>query len=341
MKWKEFFKPTKHKIILICIFIILIVGLSLYFSQYTEKKALKEELFRLSEKGSWEILVGDNKDLFSLNLDGKHNSILSEEYRISQPSLSPDGEKIAFLEMTGHNENFREYLTIANINGSNKKRLLEVKVDVQGIRNIVWSPVNEQEIAFLSDYKFDNESYSLHLFNISNKSKKIIAEDLVSGLGIPAFSWSPDGEKIVFTSTEGEIMIVNKSGSGLQKIINDKGIVPSWSPDGKTIMYKQGINFAKHFDDGSLEYGQSGSKKYYAFNINTKNKKEVFKNRMFGIFPLAVSSQPIWSPDSKYFLLYKIYDIGKPDYWIVEVDSGMVIHHFKSEKRPSSILWVK
>ena len=55
-------------------------------------------------------------------------------------------------------------------------------------------------------------------------------------------SWSPDGQRIVFTGYTGgisDLFVVNRNGSGLQRLTNDKHAEfhPVWSPDGSTIAF--------------------------------------------------------------------------------------------------------
>lgn len=340
----DIFNSAKVKIAIIAI-ILFVIGLPMYsFAEHS-----KGDFLTRVEQNNWKIFTGWRKALYVLDLNGKCASVFKESYyRINDFSLSPNGKKIVFCETGGPDESFREYLTIANIDGSDRERLLEIRVDVQGIKYLAWSPASEQEIAFLSDYKYGNESCSLYLFNIKNKSKQIIVKDLVSALGIPVFSWSPDGRRIAFTSTDGKIMVVNKDGSNLEQVCDDKGTVPSWSPDGTVIAYRQGENYVKNLSDGSSEYGDTGSGEYYIIDIDTKNKKQIFKNKWLGILPLDIFTQPVWSPDGQYILLYKMYDKLKRTggvyqiYWIIDIDKANVIHSFESDLAPTAnVSWIK
>ncbi len=302
---------------------------------------LKNEFLTKAKQNNWKIFVGTgySKTAFFLDLDGRYEPVFPNKNHIIELFFSPSGKRVAFLEDMESDGNFYYYLTIANIDMSYKK-----SIQIQGdmLRHIVWSPSNENEIAFLSDYKYDNESYTLYLFNIKHTSKKIIAKDLVSALGFPAFSWSPDGEKIVFTSTKGKIMSVNKDGSKLQLVCDDEGTVPAWSPDGAFIAYRQGRNYVEKFNDGSSKYSWTGSGKYYVVNIYTKERMEIFSNKIFDVFPLHVYTQPVWSPNGRYILLYKVYDLGfKTDFWVVNLDKRKVIYHFKSDVKPSTISWIE
>jgi Tol biopolymer transport system component len=49
-------------------------------------------------------------------------------------------------------------------------------------------------------------------------------------------SWSPDGRRIVFTSYGGGISVVDRTGKRLRRL-DRRGYGPSWSPDGRTIVY--------------------------------------------------------------------------------------------------------
>ncbi|MCK5320400.1 PD40 domain-containing protein [Candidatus Parcubacteria bacterium] len=342
-KPKNFWQRLKKwQKIVIFVFVVLIVSLGVYLNaHYAEKRLLKKEMLKLSEDGNWKIFIGTSysKTPFFLDFNGKYNAIFSDKNqnnRLIYSSLSPNGKKVAFRETVKANGDFQDYLTMADIDGENKERLIKIGTDGSGqVINIIWSPVAEQEIIFLSDYNSNKESHSLYLLNIKNKSKRIIAKNLISGLTAPSISWSPDGEKILFTSTEGRIMSINKDGSNLRQICDDNGFVSSWSPDNKNIAYKQGKSYVKNFSDGSLEYGYTGSGDYYMFDINSGSKKTIFKNK-------NIYARPAWSPDSKYILLHKSYDLGfKSDFWIIDVESGMIIHRFKSELKPNFVSWVQ
>jgi Tol biopolymer transport system component len=57
-------------------------------------------------------------------------------------------------------------------------------------------------------------------------------------------SWSPDGQWILFSSTDGKVFVVHPDGSGLRQIRLDAGpgrysaFQPAWSPDGTQIVLR-------------------------------------------------------------------------------------------------------
>ena len=52
-------------------------------------------------------------------------------------------------------------------------------------------------------------------------------------------SWSPDGSRIAFASTDRNLWIVKTDGSGLEQLTSDTAhqSAPAWAPDGSLIAY--------------------------------------------------------------------------------------------------------
>jgi len=102
---------------------------------------------------------------------------------------------------------------------------------------LFWSPDNSA-IGFISD-----RDGWVHLYTVTPDGKRL--SQLTSGeyeISTPA--WSPDGNKMAFTSNEGSLIerniwVVPASGGEAQKMTSMRGtnMLPLWSPDGESIAY--------------------------------------------------------------------------------------------------------
>ncbi len=88
---------------------------------------------------------------------------------------------------------------------------------------------------------YKDDSDQLWIFNLQTRHKSRITD---SKIGYGNASWSPDGEKILFTSVGTDIFVYNLLNHSLATI--GEGENPSWSNDGKLIIYhRKEIDFNK------------------------------------------------------------------------------------------------
>jgi len=164
-----------------------------------------------------------NAEIYTCRTDGKGIRRLTNHRRIdSSPAWSPDGSKIAFVsDRTGN-----PLIYIMNRDGSNQHRLTATPNAYEG--SPAWSPLGDR-IAFvmMSDYGFD-------IATASPSGEDVVVLTFGQGSNEDPH-WSPDGLRIVFTSTRTtgikRLYIMNRDGSNVRPLIkHGNGFSPAWAP---------------------------------------------------------------------------------------------------------------
>ena len=113
--------------------------------------------------------------------------------------------------------------------------------------------------------------------------------------------WSPDGERIAFSSNS-DIYIMPANGGNRRKLTNNRhgGWAPSWSPDGKRIVFE-----SKRDDNEDI----------YVMDADGGNQRNLTKDR-------HDDAVPSWSPDGKRiaFTSNRGDDLGGIDIYVMDVN---------------------
>jgi TolB protein len=152
-----------------------------------------------------------------------------------RPAWSPDG---AWLAFTRH-EGATMFLFLRSADGSQEKRLTAGKDPEM---DAAWSP-DGKRLAFGFDKTSPNQGdIDIHTIgaNGDDQMPALVTDGKLSHEEWP--SWSPDGEWLVFSSTQGgnqEIYVARPNGKDLRRLTNDPAIDahPAWSPDGQWIVF--------------------------------------------------------------------------------------------------------
>jgi Tol biopolymer transport system component/tRNA A-37 threonylcarbamoyl transferase component Bud32 len=223
----------------------------------------------LSRAGRDHLLVADVRD-------GKTKPLTPAFNDEAQPSLSPDGRRLAFTLLNSDSD------------------LVEIPLDGAPVRTVLatsapehcaaWSPKGDQFVYS----KEHNGADEVWLYNVREHwerplvtpaSFKDANTDRVSEARI-----SPDGQRVVFSRVSGgkySLWLTNVLG-GVPVPMGIDGLVPVWSPDGEWIAYQ------------TLERGQFGLAKVSAGG----GKPIVLKP------PAPPLTRTQWSPDSRWLTFH-------------------------------------
>lgn len=211
-----------------------------------------------------------------MNLGGANQQLLAEGVA---PDWSPDGKQIAFT----HEDNNRvPQIWTVNSDGTHLTQLTHSNTYKIAPS---WSP-DGKEIVFVSPQNFTSSSHpqpELAMVKSDGTNERILTtQDRVNirvnapgdtticetALDANAPSWSPVENKIAFWSgienQYGQIWIIKSDGTGSKQLTEDCGHRnsddPSWSPDGKKILFST---------------GRSGRNELWVMDADGSNEKRV------------------------------------------------------------------
>ena len=156
---------------------------------------------------------------------------LTDGLKSSQPSWSPDGTQLAFVESQGTS------LVVIEVDGSARR----VITSERGFYQVpIWSP-DGRTIAFRGRQQA-GESETSALFSI--RSDGTDERQLAIASGGP-IAWSPDGSQLAYPGRPHDLWIANADGSKAHRLTRGCTLPcvyegePTWSPDGTQIAFIQ------------------------------------------------------------------------------------------------------
>jgi TolB protein len=165
-----------------------------------------------------------------MDADGSNQTKISDHLNGSDsPSWSPDGSKIAYINMG--------WIWVVNADGSGRTNLHTDTTTGFSNSRPLWSP-DGAKIAFVSNRDDNDEIYIMNADG-SNETNLTNNPDYDK-----KHTWSPDGSKIAYISTtedsngpDNDIYVMNADGSNQTKLADsvdglNPGSVsaPAWSP---------------------------------------------------------------------------------------------------------------
>ena len=245
--------------------------------------------------------IDGDVDLFSINPDSSDRANLTSSRSDDfDPTLSPDGTRIAFDSYRDDPDAVNEEIYLMNRDGTGLLRLTNNTADDFAP---IWSP-DGTKILFRSNR---NGNYEIFVMNADGSDQR----SLTGYSGDTSPVWSPDGTKILVSSDRdgiGGLYVMNADGSGITHLPNtgtfggNSDSFGRWSPDGTRIAFNS-------FRNGEGEIFIVNADGSGLFNLT---------NHASGDF---VSG---WSPDGTKIMFQSVRD-GNFKVYVINADgSGLV-----------------
>ena len=217
---------------------------------------------------------------------------------------------------------------VMDADGGNQRNLSNTPGDD---RQPSWSP-DGKRIAFMSDRDghvniHDFPNYEIYVTDADGGNPRNLTNDLHDDRSP---SWSPDGKRIVFSSTRDmdrreaphniEIYVMDADGGNQQRLTNNltEDEYPSWSPDGKRIAFM------------ADRKGDVVNWDIYVMEADGGNQLNLTENRVY-------DSSPSWSPDGKRIAFFSFRD-ENTEIYVMDADGGNqqnLTNHPDSDSSPA------
>lgn len=187
----------------------------------------------------------DYQDLWRIVRGGAPQRIPLQLGTEFSPSVSPDGQRIAYIRL---GEDGHTHLYLADITGQNERELSFAVAPglQQGFSGPSWSP-DGTKLLFSA-----GEPGAQHLWMVGADGRRLsqLTEASVSDID---GAWSPDGKQVAFVRSaspaSGRLMVLNLD-TGVERDFGYawRNRYPSWSPDGTRIAFASNMH-----DNADLE----------------------------------------------------------------------------------------
>lgn len=145
------------------------------------------------------------------------------------PSLSPDGERMAFLHSPSDDGRYDLWVGSTSIDNA------EQVTNTKDISTVAWSPAGDW-IAYVRGWSEDTREGEIVLIRPNGGDETLLARG-------DAPSWAPDGSRLAFVHKQ-SVWTIAENGSDSKMLIRN-GESPAWSRDGKLIAFTRAVSCGK------------------------------------------------------------------------------------------------
>lgn len=265
-------------------------------------------------------------DFRMMSLDRSYDRLIADypQAPVVCPAISPDGERILF---NSYIESFADLYSIDR----DGKNLYNI-TNNEGFDEVCggWSP-DQKRILFYVQYSDENND--IFVIDSDGKHQERITDTYSDGIGVKNMvtetAWSPDGNKIVFSSNkDGDLEIyIFELGTNQAPIQVTNNTIDdyraSWSPDGTKIVYTSRISV----DNPEIFVIDLSNATLPTAGINVTNNS---KN----------DTDATWSPDSKR-IAFISNRLGSEEIFIMDADGNNIEKLTNTLEAESKPRWIK
>ncbi len=265
-------------------------------------------------------------------------NISNDRFWDINPTLSPDGTKIAF--MTAQEGDYE--IRVMDADGSNQiaplsSSPLTVFSNLPNapictnesvyFENLIWSP-DGRNLAFPATHYCDDKAfYGIYMMDPDGSNFYKVTNLNASPYNI---GWSPDGSKIIFEAYDGDdsdIFTVDIDESNIYNLTNSDSNAnyPKWSPDGSKIVFS---SYMENPSDPSA----TGIQSIYFMDADGSNRYELPN------LDLIDAYTPSWSPDGNK-IVFEGYDGEYSNIFTADIDGSNIYNLTNYNISGSSPMW--